>query len=360
MKICFYFPSLKNDQNRAIFGNMYNSFLSELNKLGINAYLTTEASEIDGEILITSIGGNMERLAAKAMHKFQGPVILSTYNANLCFNRPFLRHWKSRILFAYNPDYATLNFKKYGSEGISYYHFPFGSDENVFFPLYLPKQYDIAFLGNANSGYGREKYISRLIKYAKDNNLNVFLAGYGWEKFGYPYQIVEHGTATNEIYNSAKICINIHNDRQYAGLDTEMDANNRLFDLAMAQCCEISNGESMVSKYFERDEVITADDPDIWIEKIDYYLKHESERNKISSNARKRAIKDHSWRARAEDFAKMIEENYTFYADRTQKSSLSTFVFRYLDQYLMPLYLLKEIRIVKYFSRKFSKKKISR
>ena len=184
------------------------------------------------------------------MFKFNGPVILNTYNAYISFNKPFLKRWKERIIFAYNPDFATLNYKLYNSLDIPYLHLPLASDPDIFKPINSKKIYDIAFLGNGHSGYGREKYIEKLIKYTVDNKLSIFLAGSGWEKFGYPFMIIQHGEQTNLVYNQTKVCINIHNDRQFAGVDKEMDANNRLFDLAMAGCCQVTNGKKMIMKYF--------------------------------------------------------------------------------------------------------------
>ena len=353
MQICFYFPSLKNDQNNAIFGSMYASYFEQLEIHGLKVKFTTEIEEIAGDFLVLGIGGGGELTAARAMHFFKGPVILGVYNTYICFNKKFLKRWKSRILFVYNPDFATLNYQKYNSIGIPYYHFPFGSDSTIFHPLKLEKIYDISFLGNANSGFGRGKYIKKLIQYSKDNNLNVFLAGSGWDEFGYPYKIVKHGAETNEIYNQSKVCVNIHNDRQFAGIDKEMDANNRLFDLAMAGCCQISNGEQMVIKYFEKDEVDTADDPEKWIEKIDFYLNNETRRIQMCDNARKRAIKDHTWKLRAVDFVKYIDENYSAYKERSQKISITTTILRYFDQFLIPPYQLKEIRIIRYLLTKF-------
>jgi hypothetical protein len=193
MQICFYLPSLKNDINNAIFGSMYTSFFKQMELQGLKVKFAVELNEIAGDALVVAIGGGGEPLAAKAMHMFEGPVILSIYNSHICFYRSFLKRWKSRIMFAYNPDFATLNYKKYNSVGIQYYHFPFGSDESVFYPMNIEKKYDIAFLGNGNSGFGRERYIKRLLDYSQKNRLRIFLAGSGWDKYCFPYLIVKHG-----------------------------------------------------------------------------------------------------------------------------------------------------------------------
>jgi hypothetical protein len=354
MKICFYYPALQNDQIKEIFGSMYSSFFKQLELQGIHVILATDLRKIEGDILVVSFGGGGEPAAAIAMSIFKGPVILHTHNSYLYFYKSFLKRWRSRILFAYCTDFATLNFGSYNSVGIPYNHFPFGSDENIFYPIDIEKEYDIVFLGNANSGFGRGKYIQKLIQYSKVNNLSIFLAGSGWDEYGYPYRIVKHGAETNKIYNQSKVCVNIHNDRQFAGIDKEMDANNRLFDLAMAQCCQVSNGEQMIIKYFDNSEVVTADNPDEWISKIDYYLKHEEERNQLGINARKRALKDHTWEIRATEFIRFINENYSQYSLRNQNVNFVVSSLRYLDQYIKPLYLFKEIRIVRFILKRLN------
>jgi len=353
MQICFYFPSLKNDQNSAIFGSMYSSFFTQLETLGLRVKFTTDLHEIEGDILVVGVGGGGETTAAKAMNRFKGPVIINLYNAYLGFNKPFLKRWSNRILFAYNTDFSRLNSEKCSSVDIKFFDIPFASDEKVFYPLNLEKKYDIAFLGNANSGFGRERYIEQLVSYAKSKKLKVFLAGAGWEKFGFPYQIVKHGSAANEIYNLAKICVNIHNDRQYAGIDKEMDANNRLFDLAMSQTCQIANGKEMIAKYFSKDEVITADAPNDWLNMIDYYLNNDSEREVIAINARNRALADHTWDKRATEFIRIINENYADYYLRKQQFNPIYSILKYLDQHSTIISQFNQIRVIVSLKKKF-------
>jgi len=327
---------------------MYSSFFAELEKEGMQVKFTTELTEIEGDVLVTGIGGGWEPHAARAMNIFKGPVILNIYNSYICFNRSFLKHWKSKILFAYNPDYATLNFEKYNSVGIKYYDFPFGSDEKVFFPIDVEKKYDITFIGNADSGFGREKYVKALIDLSKRKNYKFFLAGHGWEKYGYEKRIIKHGSDTNLIYNQSKICVNIHNNRQFAGIDIEMDANNRLFDLAMAQCCQISNGELMVSKYFTKEEVLTADDPEIWISYVDRCIENDQLRHTLANNARTKALNEHTWNARAKEFNNLVNRHFLQYNSNQQKVGFFLKLFRIMDQYIVPMYRIKEIRMIRF------------
>lgn len=347
MHFCFYFPALRDKHNNAIFGGMHNSFLMAIKSLGHTVSLCTELDEITGDILITNIGSGYEKTASQAMSLFKGPVILNTYNAYISFNRPFLKRWKKRILFAYNPDFSTLNYKLYNSVGIPYLHLPLASDPEIFKPIACEKIYDITFLGNGHSGFGREKYIKKLIDYANENKLSVFLAGSGWDKFGYPFRLVEHGVQTNLVYNQSRLCINIHNDRQFAGIDKEMDANNRLFDLAMSGCCQVTNGENMVEKYFSKDEVAAADNPDEWIHLIDFYLKNIHLAHQQGMNARKKAIAEHTWLNRASHFIDYTNIYLEHYSIVDQKTNIYIKIMRFLDQKRSPLYQIKEIKIIR-------------
>lgn len=82
---------------------------------------------------------------------------------------------------------------------------------------------------------------------------------------------MKYGDEIKLIYYQSKICINIHPDRQYAVEDIGMDANKRLFYLAMADYYQVSNGEKIVAKYFNIDYAATVDDLAKWIQQIELY-----------------------------------------------------------------------------------------
>jgi spore maturation protein CgeB len=126
-----------------------------------------------------------------------------------------------------------------------------------------------------------------------------------------------------------------------------MDANNRLFDLAMAGCFQINNASDLIAKYFDKNEVVAIDDPYQWIEKIDYYLNNESEITLISQKAREKALKEHTWHNRADAFLKMVDENKLRYSLINQNVNVLLKFTRSIDQYIIPLYKIKKIRFLK-------------
>lgn len=356
MKICFYDFNLDHSHIRAIFGSMYHSFWKALEQEGAEVLLAKTTEMIDGDVMFVTLGGGQEPKVAKALSVFDGPVIIFIPAAHRWFYTSFLKRWKHKIIFAYGTDSSELTFEKYKSLGLPYYHIPFASDENIFKPLGLPKTHDILFVGNASSGVGRYRYTNLLIETAKRKNWDVLLIGTGWEKHGFESKILAHGELLNEAYNSAKICLNIHNDAQYLGEKIQMDANNRTFDLAMAGCFQLGNASGLVSKYFSSSEVITEDDPQRWIEKIEYYLQHENERKEAAEKARKTALAKHTWHARAEEFIEII--NRHLYAKKNEKPAKGIIkkINRSLDKHVIPAYQFKEIRVIKFLRNKKTKK----
>jgi len=347
MKICFYNFNLGpgNPTLQSLFGGMYRSFWNAFERRNIEIFATDDYNRLEGDILVVFLGGNQERGASLAMKNFPGPVAVTVPPASCWFYKSFLLRWRHKIIFAFGTDSSRFSAGKYASIKIPYYHLAFASDPEIFKPVPLPKLYDIVFVATFNSGEGRYEYIEKLVKTALQKKWNLQLVGKGWDKLGYPFQIIAHGPLLNYVYQSAKICINLHNTIQYSGNDIQMDANNRLFDLAMAGCFQVNNGEQLVRVYYSDDEVPAADDADNWIELVDYYLAHESERMAMAEKARSRSLKEHTWDYRVDQFIRMIQnhkEGYSGIPSRFYHSLLHLY-----DFYFMPVYLFKHIRVIR-------------
>lgn len=352
MKICFYNLNLNNPIIHSSFGGMYRSFWKAIASKGHTVTFSDSTDSMDCDVLVVPLGGLQEKSSSKAMAKFTGPVVVYVPPANNWFYESFLKRWSHKIICAYGTDSSDLSYKKYNELRIPYYHLPFASDETIFMPLDLPKLYDIVFIGNANSGVGRYRYTNLLMENAKNKNWKVLLIGSGWEKYDHPFQLVAHGELLNMIYNTSKICLNIHNDTQFKGQEFQMDANNRVFDLAMAGCFQLGNAEKLLAKYFDDTEVVAIDDPAKWVEKIDYYLKNEDAMREVRHKAREKALIKHTWNNRAEDFIGMINENSPKFNGMNEKKGILIHLARKLDQYLPPIYQIRQIRIIKRFFNK--------
>jgi len=131
---------------------------------------------------------------------------------------------------------------------------------------------------------------------------NLLCVGTGWQKYGIPNQLVAWGSLLNVIYNLGKVCVNVHTDAQILGQEKQLDLNNRVFDLAMAGCCQISDNSEAVRFVFREDEVVATNEPQAWIDCVIDLIDHPVEAESFRRKALQRALCDHTWLARATEF----------------------------------------------------------
>lgn len=102
----------------------------------------------------------------------------------------------------------------------------------------------------------------------------------------------------NQLYSSAKICLNFH-EREKDGSQPHYILNQRTFKIPACGGFEICDYVPALRRYFDEKEVVMADiDKEDWFEKIDYYLTHEDERKKIQKKGTERALRDHTYHNR--------------------------------------------------------------
>lgn len=98
----------------------------------------------------------------------------------------------------------------------------------------------------------------------------------------------------NKLYSSAKICVNFH-ERENGRNDDLI--NQRTFKIAASGGFQICDEVPSLRHYFTADEVITAGDSQ-WLAIVEYYLRNDTERERIRKNAAARALRDHTYHAR--------------------------------------------------------------
>ena len=102
----------------------------------------------------------------------------------------------------------------------------------------------------------------------------------------------------NQLYSSAKISVNIHERGEH--IKTHVILNERTFKIPACGGFEICDFVPPLKNYFTEQEMVMADDKKggwikDWFEKIDYYLKHDAEREEIRKKGTARALKDHTY-----------------------------------------------------------------
>lgn len=113
-----------------------------------------------------------------------------------------------------------------------------------------------------------------------------------------------------DYYNGAGIVLNTHrpynlkqNQNRFGIVGKNI--NNRTFDAAACGSFQLIEFKEELSKHFkENREIVSFQDKEELVEKLNYYLVNENERKRIAENARKRAITEHTFEKR---LAKMMQ-----------------------------------------------------
>jgi len=109
-----------------------------------------------------------------------------------------------------------------------------------------------------------------------------------------------------DIYHSSKIAINIHEKNQK---DYGWDCNERTFKIPAFWWFQVVDNVDCISKYFkDGEEVVIAKNEQDWYDKINYYMNHPEERERIILAWRKRSLEDHTYHNRVELIIKLYNE----------------------------------------------------
>ena len=166
-----------------------------------------------------------------------------------------------------------------------------GCDENFFIK---PKKksaylYDVCFIGN--SYLGREKIINEL----KDFGINIQCFGKGWGELIDDKELPK-------IMNSSKININFSKSR-----GNQLQTKARIFEIIGAGGFCISEKSDEVKNFFrENHEIVIFNNLTELRNKIKYYLKNETKREKIVNNGYLRCSKEYYYKKIILDILELI------------------------------------------------------
>jgi len=105
----------------------------------------------------------------------------------------------------------------------------------------------------------------------------------------------------NNLYTSAKICLNYH-EREPDGSQPHYIINQRAFKIPACGGFQLCDKTPAMQNYFSNDEVATASATEAqeWLKLIDYYITNAKEREIIRQNGINRAIANHTYHNRVE------------------------------------------------------------
>lgn len=195
----------------------------------------------------------------------------------------FEKSRKADILFTSQKN-AFEQFKKEGKEKT--FWLPHACDPELHYAGENDKKYDIGFIGNMSS---------------KSHNYRAKLLNILQQKFKNTY--FTNGHFLNDmakIYSQCKIVFNC---------SLNNDINMRLFEGMCSGTLVVTDLIPNLFEVISNDIVVTYENADELIEKIEYFLEHKNERIEIEKQARIEVIENHSYKKRMENLTKIIKNN---------------------------------------------------
>jgi len=178
---------------------------------------------------------------------------------------------------------------RYKKEGIKNIFLTNLTDTDTFKPIDLPKIYDVTFTGSKKFGDARYDYVN----YLKDNGVNIRVFGVGWEDCVDLNDICVRQKNSDEIVNiinqsKINLCFSQTGMGSYQMKAKIFETNScRAFTL-----CEYAR--DYLDYFKEGKEIIFFKTKEELLEKINFYLKHEKQREKIAKMAYQKTISKYS------------------------------------------------------------------
>jgi spore maturation protein CgeB len=202
--------------------------------------------------------------------------------------------------------------KKWGLKNFAF--LPLAADPEVYRPVALTPE-DTRHFGAAVSFVGagyrnRREFFQGLL------DLDFKIWGSDWNLHSplRPY-IQNQGARVSEeeavkIFNASRVNLNLHSSPYHLGINPEGDyLNPRTFDLAATGAFQLVDRRAQLPEFFKPEkEVTTFQNLAEAREKIDFFLAHEEERQRVARKGQERCLRDHTYRVRMSQALEIIED----------------------------------------------------
>jgi len=201
--------------------------------------------------------------------------------------------------------------------GIRASFLPMAYDPYTYYKLKDRKEVrDIAFIGTLGGYPERRKILEALI--LRYNSLQIDIWGKAWTWYN-PFLLYEYKmrrralgrhvknynippTEVNKIYNTSRICLNIHHAQSMHGV------NPRTFEILGSGSFQLVDCKRILGELFEIGKEIECfkNEKELF-DKVEYYLENDSERRRISERGYYNAKRKHTYKSRAKVIMEDLE-----------------------------------------------------
>lgn len=298
------YQPIKNNFPNMKFVNLENCDTTNIKKF--NDELIIFFKKHPNTNIILDISGVMEKIIPEILYKnsIKNNIDLYAYLWDTEYYIDTYHRYLGYFLagYALEDKFFIKKYHLYENPLINVYHMLFSCNFNFFKYEKSEKKYDVVFIGRP---FGRRK---KTIEHLIDNGVNVTVFGKGWGKYKkiMPYY---GGFLTQEdlikVLNQSKIILNISTTTY----NDEWQIKGRLFEWLGCKIFQITNHDPRLSEFFEiGKEIVTYNNLDELVEKINYYLEHNEERDEISENAYRLAKEKYDYDKNLKGFSKFINK----------------------------------------------------
>lgn len=272
-----------------------------------NKKLLQDVADVQPDVLIVLKGNILfPETLSKIRDKSTAILVLWCYDSALRFNNILKGGKYYHLFYSYEP-IDILELRKYN---IQAKFLPMAYDPDYYFKLENEtSSRDISFVGMLNGNPERKRILENII--SKNGELKLDIWGKSWTWYNpflqYEYKIKRkklggciHNyniapTEVNKVYNSSRICINIHHPQSKEGV------NPRTLEILGAGGFELVDYKKKIEEFFNiGKEIICYKNETDLLNKIEYYLENEGERKRIAQRGHEIVKNKHTYKHRAE------------------------------------------------------------
>ncbi len=210
--------------------------------------------------------------------------------------------------FISNSKGGVPELEKMGAKNVSVLYY--GADPDLFAPLNVKQDIDVFFYGH---GYEyRKEWVKAMItmpsKRLTNKRFAIRATGFDID-LGNTEKLPYASFAKLREY-ACRSRINLNITRK-AHASLYASSSFRPFELASTGCCTVSNPYKGLEEWFEsKKEIFIIESAQEAIEIYKWLLKNDTQRRKVGRQARERVLKEHTYRHRAKELAKIVSSIY--------------------------------------------------
>lgn len=291
---------------------IYFDFMQELKKIGkkaMNKKLLKVVDKQSPDLLFSVLyQDQLEKQTINQISKTK-TITLNWFCDDTWRFDNFSKYWAPNYNWVVTTDsevvkkYHQIGYKNVIASNWGFNHHSYSPPEKINY------RYDISFIGQPH-GY-RKKYLN----YLKAKGIKVDCWGQGWPNgrldFKQMYDVFSHSRININFTGTSRQTQGINGILRRLGLVKPIrQMKARLFEVPGSGGFLLTEEINGLDKFFNLGkEMATFSNKKDLLSKVNYFLQHDSERETIAKNGRKRVLKDHTYEKRLSNLVKIISSS---------------------------------------------------